>query len=108
MDDYKSWIAAGGASLLFLAFLLKKLFSNWKASDTEDSLLSMLHKEVQRMGAQNSTLMTELRGLQREVITLNSELITLTKENKKLHEQVGLLSNEVTRLHELLPGRGEQ
>lgn len=105
MDDYTGWIVGGAGSLIFLAFLLKKLFSNWKASDTEDSLLSMLHKEVLRMGTQNSTLMTELQGLQREVIILNNELLTLTKENKKLHEQVTLLSSEVNRLQQLLPGR---
>lgn len=105
MIEHQHWLAGGAAALLSIAFLLKKLFSGWKASDTEDSLLSMLHKEVQRMSTQNSTLMTELQGLQREVIILNTELLTLTRENKKLHEQVSLLSNEVTRLQELLPER---
>ena len=103
MQEQTSWFAAAAAALLFLAFLLKRLFSNWGASNTENSLLSMLHEEVQRMGSQNTTLMNELKGLQREIIVLNTELLTLTQENKKLHEQIALLSSEVNRLQVLLP-----
>jgi len=81
-----------------LAVGIQKLLRNWKETSTEGSILSMMHKELERMSEQNTTLSQELGKLQGEIIKLNQELTKLTIENQRLHLEVNILNLEIGRL----------
>lgn len=95
---------AGGlaASLFAFAFLLQKFLTGWKSDKAENSVLTLMHSELERMSEQNTKLSVELGKLQHEVIELNKELRVLTTENQRLHSEVAALTAEISRLHSML------
>jgi peptidoglycan hydrolase CwlO-like protein len=96
-------LAAGGvAALITLAFLLQKFLNNWNSSRAENSVIGIMHTELERLSEQNTKLSTELNKLQLEIITLNTELRKLSSENQKLHSEVTALTGEVARLQAVL------
>jgi peptidoglycan hydrolase CwlO-like protein len=96
-------VAAGGvAALITLAFLLQKFINNWNSSRAENSVIGIMHTELERLSEQNTKLSSELNKLQLEIITLNSELRKLSSENQKLHSEVTALTGEVARLQAVL------
>ncbi len=104
LNDVLSLAGTISVALLAIAFLLHKFYSSWNTTDKENSLLSRMHEELERMTEHNTKLMEELEKLQIEVIRLNSELFKLTKENQNLHGEVTRLTQEVSGLQKLLPG----
>jgi len=96
-------LAAGGvAALITLAFLLQKFINNWNSSRAENSVIGIMHAELERLSEQNTKLSSELNKLQLEIITLNGELRKLSSENQKLHSEVIALTSEVARLQAVL------
>lgn len=92
-------LAAGGAAgLIAIAIFLQKFLTSWYSSRAENSVLTMLHAELDRMGEQNQQLSQELGRLQTEILDLNKQLRTLTQENQKLHLEVSTLTGQVSRL----------
>lgn len=85
-------------ALIAIAFGLQKLFKSWKETNTESSVMTIMHTELERMARQNATLSKELNKLQLEIVELNRELRKLTVENQRLHSEVQALTGEVTRL----------
>ena len=94
-------LGGGFASLLVVGFLLQKFFMGFKRENTENSILSMMHQELERMSEQNSKLSLELGKLQEEVIELNQQIRNLTTENQRLHAEICSLTTEITKLKEL-------
>jgi septal ring factor EnvC (AmiA/AmiB activator) len=82
-------------AVIALAFGIKKLVKDWRLSDTSDSVMELMHKELERMSAQNTLLSTELNKLQQEIIQLNAQLRQLCIENDKLQTEVIALTNEL-------------
>lgn len=102
--DVISIAATAAAALLGLAFFLQKFVSSWKTTGTENSLVTLLHTELERMSSHNTKLMQEVGNLQEQVIKLNNELYKLTRENQNLHSEVVRLTQEVSALQKLIPG----
>jgi predicted nuclease with TOPRIM domain len=94
-----------GAIIIFL-IVAQKLLKGWRESSTESSVMTMMHRELERMAGHNTKLASELAKLQLEVVALNQELRKLTIENQQLHAEVATLTNEVTRLQALLAREG--
>lgn len=94
--------AAMVVALIAIAFGLQKLFKSWKETNTESSVMTIMHTELERMARQNATLSKELNKLQLEIVDLNRELRKLTVENQRLHSEVQALTGEVTRLQFML------
>ena len=86
-------------ALVGTAVGLQSVLKNWKNSNTESTLLKMMHDELNRMSAQNTALSTEIGKLQSELIKLSNQLTGLTLENKKLQTEVSSLNAEISRLH---------
>jgi predicted nuclease with TOPRIM domain len=84
---------------------IQKLLKGWKETSTESSIISLMHKELERMAAHNKILSQELASLQIEIVNLNRELRNLSDENQKLHKEVASLTAEVTRLQTMLQER---
>lgn len=82
-------------AVIVLVFSIKKLVKDWRLSDAGDSVMQLMHKELERMSAQNTVLSTELNKLQQEIIQLNTELRRLCIENDKLQTEVVALTNEL-------------
>jgi peptidoglycan hydrolase CwlO-like protein len=100
-------LAAGGvAALIALAVFLQKFFINWQSSRAENSVIGLMHTELERLSEQNSKLSSELNKLQLEIITLNGELRKLTTENQRLHSEVTALTGEVARFQAVLKQGG--
>ncbi len=93
--------------IISLAFGIQKLIRGWKATGAETSLIDSMHKELERMSQQNTTLSLELNKLQREIINLNGELRSLSTENQRLHSEVVTLTGEVARLQVMLENRSQ-
>jgi predicted nuclease with TOPRIM domain len=102
------WAAGGAAGLVAIAIFLQKFLNSWKESKAENSILSILHTELERMAVQNTIMGTELGKLQLEIIQLNKELRLLTEENQRLHSEVTALTGEVARLQAILLKQGAQ
>jgi predicted nuclease with TOPRIM domain len=88
-------IFAGSLAVVATIFAIKKLFKDWRVSDASDSVMELMHKELERMSAQNTVLSGELNKLQQEIIQLNAQLRQLCIENDKLQTEVIALTNEL-------------
>lgn len=82
-------------AIIALVFGIKKVVKDWRVSDTGDDIMNLMHKELERMSAQNTLLSTELNKLQQEIIQLNAQLRQLCIENDKLQTEVIALTNEL-------------
>jgi len=82
-------------AVIALAFGVKKLTKDWQLSETGDSIMQLMHQELERMSAQNTLLGTELNKLQQEIIQLNAQLRQLCIENDKLQTEVVALTSEL-------------
>lgn len=96
------WAAGGAAGLIAVAIFLQKFLTGWYQSKAENSILTILHVELERMAEQNTKMSQELGKLQVEIIQLNKELRILTEENQRLHSEVTALTSEVARLQTIL------
>jgi len=94
-------LGGGFASLLVVGFLLQKFFTGFKRESTENSIISMMHQELERMSEQNTRLSLELGKLQEEVIELNQQIRNLTTENQRLHAEISELTKEISKLKDL-------
>jgi len=94
----------GAVALAVIAVLIgvQKLLRDWKSTNAETSIITLMHTELDRMAEQNTALSTELGRLHNEVILLNGQLQKLTIENQRLQAEVVSLTREVTRLQAVL------
>lgn len=91
-----------GVSLVSLAFGAQQLIKRWKTTGAENSVLTMLHTELERMSVQNKLLSSYVHALQLEAVKINSELVKLQVENQKLHAEVLCLTQEIISLQKAL------
>ena len=52
---------------------IQKLLKDWKSTNAETSVITLMHTELERMSQQNGLLATELNRLQQEMILLNAQ-----------------------------------
>ena len=83
---------------------LQKLLKDWKSTNAETSVITLMHTELERLSEQNTALSIELGRLHNEVIALNTQLQMLTVENQRLQTEVIALSNEVSSFKLLRQG----
>ncbi|NDG13903.1 MAG: hypothetical protein EB124_12275 [Betaproteobacteria bacterium] len=100
-------------SLMCLAIIglivgVQKLLKDWHSTDAETSVIEMMHKEIERMGIQNTKLQEELSKLQNELIELNNQLSKLSIENNKLQEEVSALTLELNSFKKLTTSRNKR
>ena len=79
----------------------QKILKNWRSTEAETSIITLMHAELERMSEQNTKLSIELGRLHSEVITLNGELQKLTAENQHLRTEVAALTQEVVKFKQL-------
>jgi predicted nuclease with TOPRIM domain len=79
----------------------QKILKNWRSTEAETSLITLMHTELERMSEQNTKLSIELGRLHSEVIALNGELQKLTTENQHLRTEVAALTQEVVKFKQL-------
>jgi peptidoglycan hydrolase CwlO-like protein len=104
--DVASVIETAGmvaVALIGVSFGLQKVLKGWKESNAENSVVSIMHRELERMSQQNTLLSNEIGNLQQQLVKLNRELLQLTKENQRLQSEVGLLTDEIATLKTILP-----
>jgi predicted nuclease with TOPRIM domain len=76
---------------------IQKLLKEWKSTNAETSVITLMHTELERMSEQNGLLSKELNRLQQEMITLNNQIAQLCVENQQLQSEVVALTNEVSK-----------
>ena len=79
----------------------QKILKNWRSTEAETSIITLMHTELERMSEQNTKLSIELGRLHSEVIALNGELQKLTTENQHLRTEVAALTQEVVKFKQL-------
>jgi len=94
-------ISVAGMALIALSVGIQKLVKEWRSNAAENSVIKMMHEEVERMGIQNARLTEELTKLQNEIVELNNQLIKLNIENNKLQEEVAALTTELNSFKKL-------
>jgi seryl-tRNA synthetase len=94
-------IGGGLASIFAVLFLMQKFITGFKTEKTENSILNLMHQELERMSEQNTKLSVELGNLQQEVIELNQQIRNLTAENQQLHTEIARLTLEISKLKDL-------
>lgn len=92
------------ASLAIIAIFIgtQKFLKEWKSTNAETNIITLMHQELERLAEQNTSLSMELGRLHNEIIKLNQELHNLTAENQRLHQEVVALTSEVNRLQTVL------
>jgi uncharacterized protein (DUF3084 family) len=98
-------ISVVALAVITLVFGIKKLTKDWRMSETETSVLELMHQELGRMSSQNTILSTELNKLQHEIIQLNTQLRQLCIENDKLQVEVVALTNQLNTFKTLATTR---
>lgn len=76
-------------------FGIRKILKDWRSTEAETRIITIMHNELERMSEQNTALSVELGRLHNEVIALNKQLQKLTIENQRLQTEVVALTNEV-------------
>jgi uncharacterized protein YoxC len=76
---------------------IQKLLKDWKSTNAETSVITLMHTELERMSQQNGLLAAELNRLQQEVVLLNAQLSQLCIENQQLQTEVVALTQEVNK-----------
>jgi uncharacterized protein (DUF3084 family) len=93
----------GTASVAIIAIFVgaQKLLKDWRSTNAETSIITLMHTELERLSEQNAQLSTELGRLHTEVINLNRELQKLTAENQRLQAEVIALTSQISKLGKL-------
>lgn len=93
----------GGIALAILAVFIgiQKIIKDWRSTNAETSIITLMQTELERLSEQNTTLSVEIGRLHSEIINLNKELQNLTVENQRLQAEVVALTNEVSSLRQL-------
>jgi len=93
-------------AIIILFATAKKLLKDLSNGNTENSVITIMHTELERMAKQNTALSLELGRLHTEVINLNHQLQALTVENQSLHLEISLLTEELSSLQALIKKGG--
>jgi len=88
-------------ALIALVMGVQKLIRDWRTTKAESDIISIMHKEIERMSAQNGTLSIELGKLQEEIIELNNQVSKLNIENNKLREEISTLTTQLSNFRKL-------
>lgn len=93
----------GMSALAIIAVFIgsQKLLKEWKSTNAETNIITLMHTELERMSSQNASLSIELGRLHSEVINLNKQLQNLSVENQRLQVEVCALTTEVSKFKEL-------
>jgi predicted nuclease with TOPRIM domain len=86
---------------------VQKILKNWRATEAETSIITLMHAELERMSQQNTKLSIELGRLHSEIIALNTELQKLTVENQNLRTEVCALTQEVSSFKQASTQKGK-
>ena len=108
MDNTNEIVQIGAIAaigLLGFSIGIQKILKEWKSNQAENSIISLMHTELERMSLQNTKLTEELNKLQDQIIQLHSELSKLTIENNKLQEEVAALTLEINGFKNLAVAR---
>ena len=94
MDDFSisELIIGIVVGVLGVAFTLQHYLKGWKSNKAESSLITMMHKELERYAKQNKELCDEIEKLRDQLRALNTQISQLIIENERLHSQVNNLS----------------
>lgn len=80
---------------------VQKILKNWRSTEAETSIITLMHAELERMSELNTKLSLELGRLHTEVINLNGQLQKLSVENQHLRTEVCALTQEVSKFKQL-------
>jgi predicted nuclease with TOPRIM domain len=102
LDETARGLGIVGLAIIAVFVGAQKLLKDWRSTNAETSIITLMHTELERMSEQNTALSTELGRLHGEIIALNTQLQNLTVENQRLQAEVVALTREVTRLQSVL------
>ena len=91
-----------GVSIVTLSLGAQQILKRWKSTSAENTVLTLLHSELERMAVQNKLLSSYVNALQLEATKINSELGKLQVENQKLHTEVMILTRELISVRKAL------
>jgi septal ring factor EnvC (AmiA/AmiB activator) len=97
-------ISVAAMALIALSVGIQKLLKDWRSTSAENTVIKMMHEELERMGAQNAKLTEELTKLQNEIVELNNQLTKLNIENNKLQQDIATLTLELNNFKKLAKG----
>ena len=98
--------AFGAVAMAAIVVMLgiQKIIKYWQTTDAENSVIKIMHNELERMSEQNTALSVELGRLHNEVIALNTQLQMLTVENQRLQREVIALTNQLSEFKLITQG----
>lgn len=106
-DGFLQTISLLSLAVIGLLVGIQKLIRDWRTTNAETNIISVMHTEIERMSLQNTTLSTELGKLQEEIIRLNGLITKLNIENNKLQEEISKLTIELDSI-KLLTNKGQK
>lgn len=86
----------------------KKITKDWQLDNAETSVITLMHRELERMSKQNTALSTEIGRLHLQVIALNKQLQELNIENQRLQSEVVALTHQVSEFKASMFMKGKE
>lgn len=97
-DNFIQVLGVVATAIIVTLMAIQKIVREWRSTEAETRIITLMHIELERMSEQNTALSTELGRLHAEVINLNQQLQQLTIENQCLQREIIALTNEVNNL----------
>lgn len=101
-------IATIGLAVILIIVGYRKITKEWQVDSAETSIITLMHKELERMSEQNAALSNEIGRLHQQIITLNRQIHDLSIENQRLQSEVMALTNEVSEFKASMLMKGRE
>lgn len=99
-------LGAIALAVIFVMIGYQKIAKEWRSDSVENSIISVMHKELERMSQQNTALSTEIGRLHQQILKLSTQIQELSFENQRLQSEVLALTNEVVEFRDTIAVKG--
>ena len=107
-DNLIQTLGAIALAIIVVVAGYRKITKEWRADSAELSIITLMHKELERMSEQNTALSNEIGRLHTQIIALNKQIQELSIENQRLQSEVVALTNEVSEFKASMFMKGKE
>lgn len=107
-DGLFQTLGAIALAIIFVMLGYQKISKEWRSDNIENSIITVMHKELERMSQQNTALSTEIGRLHQQILNLNKQIQELSVENQRLQTEVIALTNEVVEFKASMAMKGKE
>lgn len=93
--DLGSKAAVLTAALVGIAVGLQRVVKSWKSTDAETTLVTLLHKELERLSKQNTSLSEQFAENQQKLVEISNAFTDSLKDKRELEVKITELQEQL-------------